>query len=141
MKNLNKKIGAIALAGMMVAGGFVASGVSAHAFEFPYPSIMEGGGEDLLNSEDKNNIKEVEEVSNKLGVVLLDASKYSDKMNRFLGKYFPSQKEKLSKSKGLISDNKENLEVQLRGLKSLGEDYVRLKYKGFDYIFLLKSQR
>ena len=139
MKNLNKKIGAVALAGMVVFGGFAASGAQAFANSFgPYGQLelaLEGKAD--ISKKMKEDMEELEAKIESLGYKVLISYKNEDLLKSDAQKMYPHSERFLKKS------------IDFNKLSKRGEDYFRnylsyrkapvsiIKFKG-EYHFIKK---
>lgn len=143
MKKIHKKIGAMALAGMVVAGGVAASGGSSHAVSFnpklPLVVVSKGSMDDLSDY-DKCSIKEVQKICKELGISIRAVSNKSSVMDKFIsdGKVIkrPRVRNKLLEG-SVLYGNDELLKEELIKRKNLKEKVFRCRYDNLDFLFFL----
>ena len=133
MKNLNKKIGAMALAGMMVAGGFGVSRVSAASSNLNYNGLELAREFNLLSQHDKDRISDVEQLCDRLKIPYpIDVARYSNKLDKSF-----RDLELKGALKVISNDNLDFIEFLLKREQRSGNNYIKLQYQGLYYLLVI----
>ncbi len=116
MKNLNKKICAVALSGMMALGGLAASG-----------RIAKADGPSIDNIPNVKAHKFVHDLCKKRGVVIVKYSKDESEIDAFLKDYFKKDPQKKRRLEDVISFERDEYEAFEEYLEDKIDDVRRDK--------------
>lgn len=146
MKKIHKKIGAMALAGMVVAGGIAASGGSSHAASLisrvPQAPVSKVGL-DSLSVADQCSVREAQEIVKKVSPngIVVAVSKSSGLMDNFIKRdpFFkkPHVRKRLLKDYPVHLKNANVLEKELRDKKKDGKKFLKCQYDDLIFLFML----
>lgn len=126
MKNLHKKISAVLLAGMVVFGGFAASGVSSFA--------ASASSKVSINPGQEQDIKRVKFYSKLYGNVLVMNSEkeLKDYASRYSRRLF------YNNGRNVRISNAAQISQHLQKAKYLGKKFVKVEFHGLYYLIELK---
>lgn len=142
MKKLYKKIGAVALASMIIAGGVGASRIDSHALWGSKSSVVIDQSNWNLNSLSHNAKVDADYLEDYLkheanDIMIIVASDNKDAMNKYIKENYPD-KPYLSREVAPDCFYGRNVVDIFRGAERRGEDIVKVK---FSDVFVLLSKR
>ena len=129
MKNLNKKIGAVALAGMVVLGGFAASGAQSFAFSGDYGQLeLALEGKAYISEEMEKDMKKLKAKINGLGYNydVIIAYHNADMLK--------------SDAQGRYSDFNSQLQRQINLDSRIGERMLKYRLSNKPYVSIVKFE-
>ena len=134
MKKIHKKVGAMALAAMVVSGGIAVSGVQSHAVSFNVGLSQE-------QRDNQRNAKLVKDICDKLEIEIIVSSRDSRKIDKVVNMMFRSKKyEKVRKrlldiEKSFESEDDADFIGYISRKRYGRVKFHRIKFGGVEYLF------